>query len=440
MDFTALPLHLHNICAVFVKMAQILEIIFYARGKPMKKILIFTIFTFCFMFLTACSDNKESGDNNENNGEEITDMKQIDFNPTSEIIEIASFDGYTFKGRLTLPGEKNIDKLVIFVNSSGPHTYDTRRNFGAGIINYNDLYAKRFQEQGIAFFAYNTRGVDIGDTPPMYYTLNEEQYNKYLPSIQVDDIYYMIKAVKASDTRLANSKVLLLGASEGAVIAPLVAEKYPYMVDALFLTGVPVDNMRDVLTWQNSGGASMVWYRNNFDKDGDGKISKEEYEADPNEVIKSILQNTAFDLIDVNKDGYIDEQDFYIIMKDSREAIFRAIENKDNLWLRNNYGGGLIPLNSEWFLEHFELKSNMELLPELDLPIFIFHGTLDQNCDVNKVYELKDKVMELKKTNIIINIFDGHNHDLNFPDYVTKAVMPEGMQSVFDSVYNFKIN
>ena len=82
----------------------------------------------------------------------------------------------------------------------------------------------------------------------------------------------------------------------------------------------------------------------------------------------------------------------------------------------------------------------MELLLELDLPIFIFHGTLDQNCDVNKVYELKDKVTELKKTNIIINIFDGHNHDLNLSDYVTKAVMPEGMQSVFDSIYNFKLN
>ena len=211
----------------------------------------------------------------------------------------------------------------------------------------------------------------------------------------------MIKAVKASDARLANSKVLLLVASEGAIIAPLVAEKYPDMVDALFLLAVPVENMRDILTWQNSGGASMVFYRNNFDRDGDNKISKEEYGADPNKVIKTILQNATFEQIDMNKDGYIDEQDFYIIMKDTREAIFRAIENKDNLWLRNNYGGGLIPLNSEWFLEHFELKSNMELLPVLDLPIFIFHGTLDQSCDVYKIYELRDKITELNKDNII---------------------------------------
>ena len=359
------------------------------------------------------------------------------FMPSSEVIEIVSFDGYTIKGRLTLPGGDMIDKLVIFVNSSGPHTFDTRRNFGAGVVNHNDFYALRFQEQGIAFFAYNTRGVDIGDTPPMFVTIDEEMYLTYLPSNQVQDIYYMINAIKARDERLANSQILLLGKSEGAIIAPLVAAKYPDLIDGLFLSGVPVDNLKDVLLWQTSGGASMVWYRNNFTADEYGRISREAYESDPNNIVGSVLQGAAFGQIDVNGDGYIDEQDFYILMTDTREAILSAIERRDDEWLKNNYGGGLIPLTSGWFLEHFELRSNMELLPALDLPVFIFHGNLDQHCCAHRLSALKDKLAELNKTNIQINIFDGHDHELNLAQYILHGTMPEGLQAMFDAMINF---
>jgi pimeloyl-ACP methyl ester carboxylesterase len=126
------------------------------------------------------------------------------------------------------------------VNSSGPHTFDTLRDFGAGIVRLNDFYALRFQEQGIAFFSYNTRGVDIGDIPPFFATIDDEMYKTYLPSNQVQDIYYMINAIRASDERLANSRVLLLGQSEGAIIAPLAAERFPGLIDGLFLSGVPI--------------------------------------------------------------------------------------------------------------------------------------------------------------------------------------------------------
>jgi pimeloyl-ACP methyl ester carboxylesterase len=271
--------------------------------------------------------------------------------------------------------------------------------------------------------------------------MDEAKYQTYLPSTSVPDIYYMINHIRASDPRLNESRVLLFGMSEGAIIAPLVAERFPELIDGLFLYGVPVDNMRDILIWQNTGGPSMVWYREHFEADDQGRISREAFEADPNNIVTSILQGASFDDLDHNNDGYISEEDFAIIwpavVGHTLEDILSAIERRDDDWIKTNYGGGFLPLTSGWFLEHFELISNMELLPALDLPIFIFHGTLDQNCDVGRVYDLRDKLADLSRTNITINIFSGHNHDLNVEQYILYGVMPDGMQAIFDTIYNF---
>ena len=355
------------------------------------------------------------------------------FNASSEVIEITSFDGYTFKGRLTMPSGGNISKLVIYVNGSGANTYDNRRSG----FNYFDTFADEFSNRGIAFFSYNTRGVDIGDNPPLYNTINDEEYLSYLPLNLVEDVYYMIKSIKEND-RLKDCKVYLLAWSEGTIIAPLVAEKYPNMIDGLFLAGYANQNMKDILIWQNTGGSSYVWFAGNFDTDEYGRISRASFDADPNNVIKSILQNTAFEEFDMNNDGYIDKNDCIIrvtaIQEDYLNEMLSAIERRDDIWIRNNYGGSLIPLTSGWFLEHFSLRSNQEVLPGLDLPIFIFHGVLDANVDVSEVYRINERFQELGKTNLKINVFEQHNHDLNFIDIIQNKGMPVGFLAIFDAI------
>lgn len=354
------------------------------------------------------------------------------YEASSEVIDVTAHDGYTFKGRLTTPEGGAVSKLVIFVNGSGANTYDNPR-IG---FNYFDFYAEEFAERGIAFFSYSTRGVEIGDEPPMFVEINDEEFQTYLPSNSVEDVYSMIKTIKEKK-RLKNAEVYLLGWSEGAVIAPLVAEKYPDEVDSLLLAGYVNQNLRDVLTWQNTGGPSMAWYKAHFEADGQGRISKAAYEADPKAAAADILQNLAFEDIDANSDGYITGEDFIAIMEDmlgySLDDVLSAIERRDDEWLKANYGEGLIPLTSGWFLEHFALRSNMEVLPGLDLPIHIFHGVLDQNVDVNEVYKIDQAFAELGKTNLTVHVFENHDHDLNYADIITKNEIPQGIMEILDT-------
>jgi len=399
-------------------------------GFCIKRVLVGIVILSLLSVLVSCYRERED----ENNESDINNL----YAASTEILEIASFDGYTLKGRLTLPeGEKDVSTLVIFVNGSGANTYLNRR-IG---FDFFDTFADGFSELGIAFFSSNTRGVSLGDTPPMFFEIDEEAYLTYLPLNTVEDTYYMINALKENE-RLINSRVLLLGSSEGTIIAPLVAEKYPDSVDGIFLWGYANQNMRDILIWQNTGNPSMVWYRAHFETDEQGRISREAFEADPNNVISGVLQNTPFDDIDNNNDGFLCEEDFSIIWPDivgyTLDDIFSAIKRRDDDWIRANYGEGLIPLTSGWLLEHFSLRSNMEVLPGLDLPIYIFHGTLDQNVDVREVFRVYERFQELGKTNLTINVFENHNHDLNYQDIITYNTMPEGLQAIFDTIATFR--
>ena len=379
----------------------------------------------------------------DDDDENPKDDPEILYETSTEVLEIESFDGYMLKGRLTLPkGAKDVSKLVIYVNGSGANTYLNRRKG----FNMFDSFNSRFANLGVAFFSYSTRGVELGNEPPMYFELNEEDYQKYLPLTQTEDIYCMINVLKENE-RLKNCEVYLLGASEGTIIAPLVAEKYPDTVDGLLLWGYVNINMKDVLIWQNSGGPSMVWYRGHFEADDQGRISKEAYEADPNNVIASVLGNISFEDIDNNADGYLVEEDFIELWQTitgyTLDDLLSAIESRDDEWLRNNYGSSngvsIIPLTSAWFLEHFTLRPNMEVLPTLDLPIYIFHGTLDQNCDVREVYKINEKFKELGKTNLTINVFAGHDHSLNYDQLISHNKMPDGIQAIFDTVAEINI-
>ena len=92
---------------------------------------------------------------------------------SQEILDVSLIDGKKIKVRLSLP-QTDVDNfayLVLFIHGTGPNTYLNKRGTGENSFNYYDLYADRFNDQGIAFATYNRRGVTINDIPPMYHQI-----------------------------------------------------------------------------------------------------------------------------------------------------------------------------------------------------------------------------------------------------------------------------
>lgn len=348
----------------------------------------------------------------------------------SEILKIKLFDGEVLTGKLDLPSDTaSVKRLVIYVHGTGPGTYLDHRKMRSGEFNYFDLFADEFTKRGTAFFAYNKRGVEIGDTPPYYDKVDREKYKKCLPSIEVKDIASVIQFLKL-DKRLKKAKVILLGWSEGTIVASLVAEKNK-SVDALLLAGYANDNLFEVIKWQNSGESSMRAIGKYFDTNNDHAISREEYESSdkvPAKMRAALFKDAPFEQLDANKDNRITAEDFGILNRVRYNMILNAVEKQDDDWIWNNY----FRITTAWLKEHFELEPNKTRLLRSNIPIYIFHGEDDINVPVEGVYDLQERFAKNHKSNLQCFIFKDHDHDLNYLDWPTKKTISDGIKKIFE--------
>ncbi len=353
---------------------------------------------------------------------------------SSEIVHIKSFDDYTLTGKLDLPeGAQSVSTLVIFVPGTGPNTYDNKRKTGTIEFNYYDLFAQELAKRQVGFFRYNTRGVEEGSEPPTYDTINREEYKKYTPQNQAQDIEVMITELKKNE-KLKNAKIVLLGWSEGTIIAPLVAERNNVEISSLMLAGYCNEKMQDIIEWQLSGESSMIFYCQYFDTNLDGIVTKEEFKADPYGITKSVLGGVKFKDLDINKDNKLSSADFYSLLTESRERILKAIEQNDGDWIWNNY----YHITTEWLSGHAKLEANKDRLPKLAIPVNIFHGVSDQNVPVKGVYNIFDAYKANGKTNLNAFIFINNNHDLNYQMYPMNGMISAGLRQIFDECAKVK--
>lgn len=374
-------------------------------------------------------------------------------NSIAHILDIKLADGVTIKGRLTLPtadptndanetaGDDNkstspVNTIVIYVHGTGPATYLTKRRLSATReFNYFDFFAEAFAERGIAFFSYNKRGVTMGEEPPWFDEVDREAFRQVVPKVEADDLGTIVTALKHRD-RLNEARVILLGWSEGSIIAALAAERHPDLIDALMLAGYCHDTIYDVIAYQFQGHGSMLLIGKEFDTDKDGRISRAEYESDDERVARyreRVMQNAPFDLIDATEDGVLEAADFAIRQKPMHEMLLSCVEMNNEEWIWNNYFRISVP----WLREHFALEPNKTRLLRMDLPIFIFHGRQDAHVDARTVEDLERRFKVMGKTNLTAQVFEDHDHDLNFLKWVTAGEVSEGITAMLDAAAAF---
>lgn len=296
-------------------------------------------------------------------------------------------------------------------------------------FNYYDVLADGFCDEGVGFFTYNRRGVDLGEKSPLFDKVDSIKYHKYRPYTEVIDIETMIAFLK-NDIRFKNCKIILYGISEGTIIASMVAEREKVKIDALFLHGYAHENMFDIIKWQNSGEGIMILVNSIFDKNEDNVVDMEEYESDDPAISSYkgyLFQNMPFDSIDIVKDNVIDIKDIRTMREPFQELLMSKISENEQGWIWNNY----VRVTIDWFKEHFALEPNKTRLLRVDIPIYVFHGKEDANVPAESVYDLEVRFKACNKSNLKTFVFDKHNHDLNFQDWIVTKEYPEGLRKIF---------
>lgn len=347
---------------------------------------------------------------------------------------VKSNDGFDVEALISTP-DKRPDGVVIYVNSSGPNTYNIKRKNPDGQVwYYHDIIAKELTERGLVYCRYSARGVIDGDKEPYFVEIDDKKYSTYLPHNSVNDVLAIIDYVAKIHN---NIPIWLLGWSEGTIIASLVA-KQSDKVSGLILCGYCNENLLDTLKWQLNGNAQLIAYRRLFDYDRKGFISKEDFESDRYGVREALFGSATFEQIDIDGNGRLTAEDFAIFPNPESprkhlDEMLKAIENNDDEWLKNNHE---IRLTSGWFNEHSTLKPNKEILPELNIPIHIFSGEYDYMTPKFYTKEIEETFTKLGKTNLKTHYFKNHDHDLNFVLYALKGELSEGMVCLFDTIKN----
>ncbi len=346
----------------------------------------------------------------------------------SEILKFTAADGYELCGKLSLPDSGVPKAVVVFVSGAGTNTYDNKFKAGSHEFCFYDLYESELTKRGIALFRFNTRGISRIEEEP-FYEIDLDGYRTYTPEAQASDIAVMISSLKGMDC-LSGAKVILLGYSEGGISASLAVEKEKAAVDALLFVGYINDNYLDLVQWQLSGQSMIIMLCSMLDRDGDGRISREEFTPYASSL-KSMLGTDVFEDVDKNEDGYITADDLDSYYQVKRELIISTIMIGDEKWLWQNYQK--VTLN--YLYSHSVLEANYYRVQRiLDIPIHIFHGEFDANQPVRGTRMLAGAFRAKGYDNLSVHIFKNHDADLNYSQYIVGGRLSEGISSLLDVI------
>jgi alpha-beta hydrolase superfamily lysophospholipase len=260
----------------------------------------------------------------------------------------------------------------------------------------------------------------MGDAPPRYETIDRDVFNTSTLDNKVKDVLGAVEAIR-KQPGLGETPVFLMGASEGTLLAAEAASRNPAAVQGLILYGTLASNMKQNFAFICSDGAFMG--ARAMDKDNNGSITKEEWEA----VVKD--KKVGIDKADLNRDGVFTVEDVRITNK----KLLDALANNDfatlNAWTQS--GAPAVALPDKWFEDHFAHAEIWTFLKGLDVPVGLFHGDRDNMASMSAVKELEKASEKASRTNLKFHYFEGLDHSLNIGQYFVKGSIPAGHQAIF---------
>lgn len=345
-------------------------------------------------------------------------------------IPFTSYDRHEMFGKLTIPTSAGTHPLVIYVQTAEGMTVDMKRHKSrTETFNYFDLYREKLPEMNVAFFSYEGRGIRMGDKPPRYETINWDIYNTSTLENKVRDVMSAVELVK-KQPGIDPSRIFLMGASEGTLLAAEAAARMPKQIRGLILYGVLTSNMRENFKYIVTDGSFLSW-RGNFDSDKDGRVSKQEFEADPNKFRERALKNEPFKTLDTNGDGFFTVEELVALsapLRKLRDAVDSENYEVLNEWARTSAG---VSTPKDWFKDQFAHQPIWTFLAKLNIAIGCFQGSADAMVPIDGVRKLEEQAKKAGKSKMEFHYFENLDHSLNVGEYFVNGTIPAGHKAIF---------
>ncbi|MBI3789715.1 MAG: hypothetical protein HY275_02420 [Gemmatimonadetes bacterium] len=187
------------------------------------------------------------------------------------------------------------------------------------------------------------------------------------------------------------------------------------------------ENMRRTFRYIMTGGA-FLGYRLKFDADGDGRISRAEFEADPTGYRRRGLQATPFSAFDHDGDGFFTEDEMSFLTRPYLDAI-----DRENFALLDRWAATAAAVSTPagWFADHFAHQELWSYLATLTVPVGVFQGGMDAMVSIDALRRLQQRARAAGRTNIAFRYYPRLDHTLDIGLYFVRSQLPQGHADIF---------
>jgi len=251
------------------------------------------------------------------------------------------------------------------------------------------LLAEYLTERGFAVLRYNKRGVGLTGV-----TLDADiVVNKTVQDLIGD-------AEKALEVLMQQSQVdpddiTIIGRSEGAIIAPIVAIENPE-VKKVVLMGAGAHNLYDML-WYQVVERNMVMFEA-IDSDSDGLTSVQEVQVLHPTLVNAMVENSTGEWLwrpgfDIDGDGFLNATG------ELRPRYAMYFEYMNQTQFQGN-----------WYQSHFALDGTLEVIGGVPASVLILHGEGDQQGPVSEAFLLEQRLTEVGHPDHTLITYPGLGH------------------------------
>jgi pimeloyl-ACP methyl ester carboxylesterase len=313
---------------------------------------------------------------------------------TNARLNLPSIGDGPFPAVLLVPGSGPVDMnetggYVRIDNETGSIIYPPARPFF-------DI-AEYLSERGFAVLQYDKRGIGAN------FTILDSNVWGNLTINDLEQDANKALAVLTQQPEVDNSKITVLGHSEGTFIAPRVAINNPGIVDNIVLMGAVAQNLREI-GYSQGVSTPILYAQQVLDHNHNGLISVQE--ASENPVFSSLVGNLTLVLTQnittvngtaeqLNPQYNINNDTFISIIDELKPRLIDQLKSLSVVTPSEKCGLKPCPI---WLTSHFSSIPNLDIISKVpsDTSILILQGKNDTDTPIQQAFLLQQKLTEVR--------------------------------------------